>query len=100
MHCPEPKLSAYLNVFYHVINRAKLLSYADKPDTKQIGDLLEAAHNLPRLLIRWDLCNEECLLDELSGFYEKWRGRDGIDLVGVLRRTIGDLERGEELPLA
>jgi hypothetical protein len=99
MHCPEPKLSAYLNVLYHAINRVKLLSYADKPDVKQIADLMDAVHNLPRLLIRWDLCDEDWLLEYLSGYYETWRGRDGIDLVGVFRRTVEDLEKGRELPL-
>jgi hypothetical protein len=68
---PEPYASACLAVLQHAIVRARLIAYRDKHD--RLADLMDAVHNIPDLLQRWEQCDERLLRSFLAEFDRKWR---------------------------
>lgn len=89
MIAPEPYLSACLEVIYRATINARIIGWAGmkgglRPEQlAQIADLMDAIHNLPHLLERWDSYDEELLRSFLEAFDEKWKGTNGAGLLGV-----------------
>jgi hypothetical protein len=77
---PAPQHRACLEVLYQATIAARMLGYeghenglsAAKAD--QLADLMDAVHNLPRLLIDWSGCNESLLRGMLDDYDTKWSG--------------------------
>ena len=68
---PEPYLSACLAVLRHAIVQARWIAYRDHHE--QLADLMDAIHNLPDLLQRWEQCDERLVRSLLVVFDDKWR---------------------------
>jgi hypothetical protein len=40
--------------------------------SEQLADLMDAVHNIPSLLTRWETCDESLLVSMLKDYDEKW----------------------------
>ena len=91
---PEPYLSACLEVLERATIHARYILYgghsggltAEQSDC--LADLMDAVHNIPGLLNRWEDCNEPLLRTFLAVFDEKWRMRGGIGLLATYVRLV------------
>ncbi len=73
---PEPYLSAYLSVLYQAALAGRSWAWSNEPNEKP-GDLMDAIHNIPNLLNRWEECDEPSLRSDLLRFDRKWAQSDG-----------------------
>lgn len=82
MFAPDAKLAACLRVLYLAAIEARLLGWKGERDgltreeSKRLGDLMDAVHNIPNLAADWEHCNEQLLRDML-GDYDARHG-DGL----------------------
>lgn len=67
----KTKLFLYLRFIEDVIVRARFLSFSNG-QKEQIGDLLDAIHNIPECLSDWKEFDEKVLLSFLSTYDKKW----------------------------
>jgi hypothetical protein len=94
---PQPYLSACLRVLYRATIEARMMGYAGEQrglseiEGKRLADLMDAVHNLPDLIQRWDTCNEDLLRGMLRDFDARWYGVSGVRL---LEEYEGALARG------
>jgi len=49
----------------------------------RLDDLMDAVHNLPHLVTRWDTVNEKLLRDMLADYDDKWSTQTHIRLLAV-----------------
>jgi hypothetical protein len=72
---PPDKLEGYLEFIYRVMLTARVMGWqAASPE--QIADLIDAVHNLPVLLRRWDVFDEKRFRDHLAIYDEEWPVED------------------------
>ena len=80
MLAPEPYLSACLEVVYRAALNARVIGWSGEKDglnaqqSAQLADLMDAIHNIPHLLQRWEQCDESLLRSFLETFDTKWKG--------------------------
>jgi hypothetical protein len=85
---PEPYLSAYLAVLHHAALAGRHWAWANEPNEK-LADLMDAIHNVPDLLNRWEECDEPCLRSDLLRFDQKWARSEGdVQLCQVLANAL------------
>ena len=95
MFAPGPKLAACLEVLRRANLEARLLGLRgeqeglSRGDAKQLGDLMDAVHNLPQLAADWGRCNEELLREMLRGYDERY----GFALPDTYDRTVASHSR-------
>jgi hypothetical protein len=91
---PEPYLSACLEVLHRAAIYARLLGWnGDKvglsvEEATYLGHLMDAVHEIPRLLQRWETCDEDLLRGMLEDLETKFTPRD--DLRAGLRHVYRD----------
>ncbi|MBN2144873.1 MAG: hypothetical protein JW774_09645 [Candidatus Aureabacteria bacterium] len=86
----EDILSAYLNVLRQAILHARLLSL-QKQSYEQITDLLDAIHNIPELLTRWEKCDIKWLRQSLEAYDKKWGNKPNMfNLVNTLEKSASE----------
>ena len=94
---PEPYLSAYLKVLQTAILVARRMAWEGQyhgeipvEEIDRLADLMDAVHNIPDLLTRWEECDEPRLREFLEMWDEKWLGRvPGVwSLMGVYREAM------------
>jgi hypothetical protein len=73
---PEPYLSAGLATIREAVLMARACCWRDRPSVELVADLMDAVHNLPDVLVRWETCDLEWLRRDLAAYDRKW-GRDG-----------------------
>ena len=91
---PEPYLSACLEVLQHATIHARLIAYggheagltAEQSDC--LADLMDAVHNIPDLLNRWEECDERLLRSFLQTFDDKWHRHTGARLLITYLRFV------------
>ena len=67
MLAPEPYLSACVAVIESAVLQARSLAWSNDPaQLDEIAKLMDAIHNLPGLLQRWEDCNESWLRAALT----------------------------------
>ncbi|MGE0551606.1 MAG: hypothetical protein AB7O24_18005 [Kofleriaceae bacterium] len=80
MLAPEPYLSACLEVLYLAAVSGRHLGWEGEhtglttDQSAMLHDLMHAVHNIPRLLRRWEQCDETLLRRMLEDFDTKWTG--------------------------
>jgi hypothetical protein len=85
---PEPFLSAYLAVLETATVAARNWA-GGEVSREQIADLMDAVHNIPRLLNRWEECDEPSLRSALKQYDRKWaRSEANVRLTRVLQTAI------------
>lgn len=67
----EIKLEKYLSLLSFVIIECRHLA-KEEGNYKQIWALLDAVHNLPDMLTRWEQWDENQLLKDLRNYDKKW----------------------------
>ncbi len=88
---PEPFLSGYLSVLRYAILMARNWAGADGRNEK-LADLMDAVHNIPELLNRWEECDEPSLRSALKHYDVRWAESErDMSLCGLLD---GALEMG------
>jgi len=92
---PEPHLSACLEVLRRATIDARLIAYEGHDvglNAKQsdcLADLMDAVHNIPDLVRRWEDCDERLLRSSLEAFDEKWRDETTVSLLETYVRIVG-----------
>jgi hypothetical protein len=87
MIAPEPYLSACLEVLYEATIQARLIAYGGQraglttAQSDCVADLMDAVHNIPHLLQRWEKCDERLLRSFLEEFDGKWRDHCTVNLL-------------------
>jgi len=67
MLAPEPYLSACLEVLYRASVHARMLGWQgetgglDAEQSAELANLMDAIHNIPHLIQRWEYCDERLL---------------------------------------
>lgn len=75
---PEPQMRACLAVLYYAAIEARLLGNEGAEvglaanRSAQLADLMDAIHNIPRLLLTWEDCDESLLLGMLKDYDRSW----------------------------
>ncbi len=72
---PEPFLTGYLSVLRNAILMARNWAGADVRNEK-LADLMDAVHNIPELLNRWEECDEPSLRSALKHYDARWAASD------------------------
>ncbi len=65
------KLNQISSFLYMAITIARVLAWENKSH-EQIADLLDAVHNLPDFINKWDEWNENYFLEMLKAYDDKW----------------------------
>jgi hypothetical protein len=74
MFAPDAKLAACLHVLHRAAIDARLLGWKGeqegltREESKRLGDLMDAVHNIPVLAADWERCNEQLLRDMLGDY--------------------------------
>jgi hypothetical protein len=90
---PEKNLKACLAVLYHAAIQGRLLGWEgertglSRERCTQLADLMDAVHNIPGLVQRWEECDEALLRSMLSDYDEKWN--PSARLLEVYDRLVG-----------
>jgi hypothetical protein len=75
---PENCLRAGLEVLYKASVAARMFGYEgaqaglSAKSSALLADLMDAVHNIPQLLVRWEECDEELLVAMLKDYDAKW----------------------------
>lgn len=75
---PEPSMRACLAVLTSAAVAGRLLGYEGSQAglsavrSAQLADLMDAVHNIPDLVMRWEDCDESLLVAMLTGYDRKW----------------------------
>jgi hypothetical protein len=75
---PAPQLAAALEVLHRAAIEARMLGYEGHqgglPPTKcdQLAELMDAVHEIPRLLADWERCDESLLRGILADYDKRW----------------------------
>jgi hypothetical protein len=78
MLAPEPHLTACLAVLSHATIHARLIAWGGEASgltarqSSQIADIMDAVHNIPQLLQRWEDCDQALLRAMLHDLDAKW----------------------------
>jgi hypothetical protein len=85
---PEPLLSAYLAVLRDATIYARNWAAGDVSPGK-LGDLMDAIHNIPELLNRWEDCDEPSLRSALESYDKRWIEWEGdLSLMNVFKTVV------------
>jgi hypothetical protein len=91
---PEPYLSACLETLYRAVVEVRVLGATGRAhglaagDCARLDDLMDAVHNLPRLLTRWETVDEQRIRDFLAFYDEKWATLTSFRLLTVYEREV------------
>jgi hypothetical protein len=94
MLAPEPYLSACLEVLYRASIHARLIGWAGEKagltpeQSAEVADLMDAVHNIPHLIQRWEECDEKLLRSFLETFDTKWKGESNAGLLTAYEETL------------
>jgi hypothetical protein len=70
-----------MKVMYCAVIHARLRAYSGIVDAAELGDLMDAIHNIPELVQNWERCDIELLRNSFLGVYEeKWASCGGPPL--------------------
>ena len=85
----ERSMRAGLTVLARATVTARMMGYEGSSgglpakQSEQLADLMDAVHNIPDLLGRWEACDESLLVSMLRDYDEKW----GMALAEVYERV-------------
>lgn len=79
----QETLVKYLNTMRQAILHARALAW-QKKSHEEIADLLDAIHNVPEMLIKWESCDENFLKEKLESYDRKWAKGEGFSIKKVL----------------
>ena len=71
-------LAACLEVLYRSTLEARILGWRGTgtglapDDSARLADLMDAVHNIPQLILRWDTVDEKRLRQYLADYDDKW----------------------------
>jgi hypothetical protein len=85
---PEPYLSACMTVVYRALLHARLMGFSGTVDAAHIADLMDAVHNIPDLVQKWDRCDIELIRTYLKTYEEKWAARGGLALCEIFDQKV------------
>ncbi|MCY2983493.1 MAG: hypothetical protein NTY15_07615 [Planctomycetota bacterium] len=55
---------------------------------EELADLMDAVHNIPGLLQKWESCDQELLLAMLEDFERKWASSGGLALRSIYEQEL------------
>ncbi|MAF26849.1 MAG: hypothetical protein QF819_02585 [Gemmatimonadota bacterium] len=86
---PEPQRSACLEVLSRAILEARATAHRGQEkglsagESARLADLMEAVHNIPALLNRWEECDEAWLTEGLRVYDSAWAEGGGPSLIAA-----------------
>lgn len=96
---PEPYLKACLRVLYLATVEARLIGMAgctagvSREESARLDALMDAVHNLPELVMRWETVDEKLLRSMLAAYDDKWSTHTRVN-VRLLAVYEGELAGG------
>jgi hypothetical protein len=89
MVAPEPYFSACMAVVYSAVISARSMSWSGNVDSEQLGDLMDAIHNIPEMVKHWETCDVEFMRNAFLKVYdEKWSSRSGLSLCKAFEQAL------------
>jgi hypothetical protein len=85
---PERELQACLRVLTWAILKARAWAWQKQVPVEQLADLMDAVHNIPGLLGKWESCNQGLLLAMLEDFERKWASSGGLALRSIYEQEV------------
>lgn len=91
---PEPYLSACLRVLYSATVEARALAWdglqtpPNEQEVQRLAQLMDAVHNIPLLITRWEDCDQSLLRGMLSAYDAKWGSVSRTRLLVVYQAVI------------
>ena len=85
---PEPYLSACMTVVYRALLHARVMGLSGTVDAAHIADLMDAVHNIPGLVQKWDRCDIGLMRAYLKSYEEKWAKRGGLALCEIFDQQV------------
>lgn len=91
---PEPHLSACLETLYFALIHVRHVGVTGRRsgisvgDAARIDEIMDAVHNLPRLVRHWEKVDEERILLMLADFDMKWAEVTSFELLPIYRRAL------------
>ncbi len=85
---PAPQRSACLMVLKWAALEARVIGWSGQQEglpaeeAQRLAQLMDAVHNIPGLMQRWDSCDEQRLMDDLRTYDERWGARSRVRLLG------------------
>ncbi len=86
---PEPYLSACLTVLRDAILACRFAAWHCGWSPEQVADLMDAIHNIPEHIQKWDKWTVEFLRACLRGYDDKWGTMTGPVLCRVFDEIAG-----------
>jgi hypothetical protein len=89
---PGPNMKACLRVLYQAAVQGRMLGWEGERGglspqrSQQLADLMDAVHEIPDLVQRWEECDEGLLRSMLKAYDEKWHPT--VELLGEYDRVV------------
>lgn len=86
---PEPYLSACMTVLRRSMLNCRAWGWSGEVSAEHIADLMDAVHNIPELVVRWERCDVEFLRTAyLLPYQQKWAERGGLPLCRIFDSVV------------
>ena len=94
---PEPYRTACLKVLFYATIEARSLAWGNaaplhdrlsRERQERIADLMDAVHNIPMLLNRWNECDTRMLRTFLRSYDDRWARGGGYRLGDIYDRAV------------
>jgi hypothetical protein len=83
-----------LETLYQALIHARMLGISGRTnglsagDAVRLDDLMDAIHNIPHFITRWEMVDEQLLRDCLAAYDEKWAAVTSLRLLPVYEQKI------------
>jgi len=96
MIAPEAEMHALTQLMYRVIINARLIAWGNSKlinrikssSNEHLADLMDAIHNVPIYLDKWEDWDEKMFLTILGCYDDKWTDRSGINLTEIYHHEL------------
>ncbi len=85
---PEREFRACLQVLTWAILQARAWAWQKQVPIEQLADLMDAVHNIPSFLERWEACDQGLLMAMLNDFEQKWASSSGLALRSIYEQEM------------
>ena len=86
---PEPFRTACVEVLHHAACTARGMAWDEKFSTERLRDLMDAVHNIPRLLNDWEHCDVGYLRQRLADYDKRWASKGWPHLTKIFDENVG-----------
>ena len=93
---PERELQACLRVLTWAILETRAWAWQKQVPVEQLADLMDAVHNIPGFLQKWESCDQGLLLATLEDFERKWASSGGLALRSIYEQEVNVRSKSQD----